>query len=237
LDQEGTLAALDQLRPTVVINAAAYTAVDRAESEPALAYGVNAPAALVGWCAERNARLIHVSTDYIFDGTKDAPYVEDDPPAPLGVYGASKLAGERMIRASGVRHVIVRTSWVVGRHGSNFVKTIARLAGERDVLRVVADQRGRPTPARRLAEALLGLADHPAEGTFHFAGDPPVSWWDVARYVAPPGVDVVPITTAEYPTPAKRPANSVLDCSRWLAEVGIPLPDWREGVREILESR
>lgn len=239
-DEASALAALDARAPDVVINCAAYTGVDQAEREPEAAFRMNAefPGWLGQWCARRGVGLVHVSTDYVFDGTKDGEYVEDDPVAPLGVYGTSKEAGEQAVRASGASHAIVRTSWVVGRYGNNFVRTIARLARERDLLRVVADQYGRPTPSKPLAAALLALAQRDLQSrTYHFAGDPVATWWDVARFVAPPSVDVRPIATEDWPTAAKRPLNSALDCTRWLTEIGIALPDWRAGVREILEER
>jgi dTDP-4-dehydrorhamnose reductase len=238
----GDPTVLEAVRPDVVINAAAYTAVDRAEAEPEAAFRANATGVghLARWCAARGVGLVHVSTDYVFDGQKAGEYGEDDPTAPLGVYGASKLAGEVAIRESGARHAIVRTSWVVGRHGANFVKTIARISAERQEIRVVADQRGRPTPAADLAAALVRVAqtDFAAE-TLHFAGNPVCTWHDLASHVV--GVlgrecRVIPIATAEYPTAARRPANSALDCGRWIARFGA-LPDWRAGVRAILEAR
>jgi dTDP-4-dehydrorhamnose reductase len=239
-DPTSLSAALERVAPDLVINAAAYTAVDRAESEPALAFRVNgeAPGEIARWCARRGAGLVHVSTDYVFDGAKPEAWVEDDPVAPLGVYGASKAAGEAGVIAAGGRAVIVRTSWVFGRYGQNFVRTIDRLAGERDQLKVVADQHGRPTGARPLAAALWAVGqrlDALPSRMYHFAGDPVASWFELAREVAGHRAVVAPIGTADWPTPARRPANSALDCSRWLREVGIPLPDWRSDVREILQ--
>lgn len=237
-------------RPDLVVNCAAYTAVDRAESEPDLAWAVNAEAVagLARAAADRAVGLVHLSTDYVFDGTSARAYTEEDPVAPLGVYGASKEAGERAIRDAGGRHWIVRTSWVVGVYGANFVKTIARLAAERDGLRVVGDQRGKPTCARDLAAALALASARLVDGavpagTYHLAGSPACTWHDLAERVVdrqaaytgrrPP---VAAITTAEWPSPAKRPARSVLDCTRWTTVTGIPAPDWRPGVDAIVSE-
>lgn len=237
-------------RPDLVVNCAAYTAVDRAESEPELAFAVNASAvgALARAAAKRKIPLVHLSTDYVFDGTSARAYTEDDPVAPLGVYGASKEAGEREIRAAGGRHWILRTSWVVGVYGANFVKTIVRLAAERDGLRVVGDQHGKPTCARELAAAIAVAArpmlagDMPL-GTYHLAGSPACTWYDLAVRVVdqqaaytgrrPP---VTAITTAEWPSPAQRPARSVLDCTKWSTATGLPAPDWRPGVDAIVRE-
>ena len=238
-------------RPTVVVNTAAYTAVDKAESEPALAFAVNeaGPRNLAAACAARDIPLIHISTDYVYDGAKPGPYTEDDSVAPLGVYGASKLAGEQAIRETGARAVILRTAWVYGVHGNNFVKTMLRLGAAREVLRVVADQRGCPTSAADLADAILILAGRlsagsvadSAFGTFHCVGDGETTWHGFASgifaaagpYLAKlPRVE--PITTADYPTPARRPANSVLDCGKLKAVHGIALPGWPLSLREML---
>lgn len=231
---------LDRLAPDAVVNLAAFTAVDAAEAEREAAFRMNGevPGEIARWCRGR-ARLVHVSTDYVFDGAKQGAWVEDDPVGPLGVYGASKAAGEAAVRESGADHVIVRTSWVVGRYGNNFVRTIDRLASERDTLRVVSDQFGRPTPAAPLAAALGAIAcrlDALPHQTYHFAGDPVTTWFELATAVAGARATVLPIATRDWPTPARRPANSALDCGRWLREVGIPLPDWRLGVREILRE-
>jgi dTDP-4-dehydrorhamnose reductase len=247
-------ALLDANRPAVVLNAAAYTAVDQAEREAARAHAVNAdgPRYLAEWCARNGAVLIHVSTDYVFDGTKSSAYVEDDATAPLGVYGASKLAGERAIEATHARHVIVRTSWVFSENGNNFVRTMLRLARERDELRVVCDQFGRPTSAVDLARAVLGVArivlsgDNSADtkwGTYHFAGAGSTSWHGFAEAIVSEQAGrtgrrprVTPITTAEYPTPARRPANSVLDTSRFERVFGIQPRPWQDELREVVHA-
>ena len=237
--------------PEVVINAAAYTAVDKAESDKDRAFAVNrdGPAHLAAVCATRDIPLVHISTDYVFDGAGADPYIEDDATAPLGVYGESKLAGEAAIRGFIDRHVIVRTAWVYGVHGHNFVKTMLRLGRERDVLRVVDDQRGSPTFAGDLADALLTLSrrllgeslPEEAYGTFHYAGGGEVTWYGFAKRIfeiAAPHLGrrpkVEPITTAEYPTPARRPANSVLDCSKIAQVHGIIQRPWDTALQEML---
>lgn len=242
------LNALADFRPDVIVNAAAYTAVDKAESEPDAAMALNAdgPRRLAEAAERMGAVLIHVSTDYVYDGSKAAPYVEDDPTAPLGAYGRSKLAGEDAVRAAARRHVILRTAWVHSPFGANFVKTMLRFAGERPELRVVDDQIGSPTYAPHLADAILAIArsvvadpDRQIWGTYHAAGAGYVSWCGLAREVmrvsaahGGPSANVVPISTAEYPTPAKRPANSRLDCSKLTRTFGVALPDWQQGVSE-----
>jgi dTDP-4-dehydrorhamnose reductase len=214
--------------------------VDKAESERERAYAVNegAPRALATWAASRGIPLVHVSTDYVFDGEKSAPYVEDDPIAPLGVYGASKAAGEQAVRQAAPRHLILRTSWVYAPHGANFVRTMLRLAADRDQLRVVHDQRGRPTSARQLAEVIAELAPQMrdpsfAYGTYHFAGAGACTWWELASAVldrAQPHTgrrpQIVPITTAEYPTPARRPRSSVLDTTKLEQVFGLRPTAW-----------
>lgn len=243
-----THAWLDSQTPNLVINAGAYTAVDRAESEPERAFAVNefGPRVLAEWCSRHHAALIHVSTDYVFDGAKSAPYVESDAPSPLGVYGASKLEGERQVRELLERHVIVRTSWVFSAHGHNFVKTISRLARDRDELRVVSDQHGRPTAATDLADALLGVAEHVASGTahfgtFHYAGLGATTWCDFARAIVEEQAArtgrrprIVPISTSEYPTPARRPANSTLDTNAFEAAYRIHPRSWRAELTEVI---
>lgn len=242
------LNALADFKPDVIVNAAAYTAVDKAESEPDAAMALNAdgPRRLAEAAERMGAALIHVSTDYVFDGSKSAPYVEDDPTAPLGSYGRSKLAGEAAVRAAARRHVILRTAWVHSPFGANFVKTMLRLAGERPEIRVVDDQIGSPTYAPHLAQAILAIArtlsndpDDARWGTYHAAGTGAVTWCGFAREVmrvsaslGGPSANVVPITTADYPTPAKRPANSRLDCTRLADTFGVALPPWQEGVAE-----
>lgn len=230
----------------VVINAAAYTAVDKSESKEDLARLVNAeaPGAMARAAAEIGAAFVHISTDYVFDGEGRAPFAPDAPTAPLGTYGRTKLEGEEAVRGAGGACVILRTSWVFSAHGANFVKTMLRLAETRDALNVVADQIGGPTPAGAIAEACLAigsqLADDPGKsGTYHFSGQPDVSWGDFAREIfaqAGRGITVTNITTADYPTPARRPANSRLDCSTTERVFGITQPDWRKGLAEVLND-
>jgi dTDP-4-dehydrorhamnose reductase len=233
----------------VVVNAAAYTAVDKAESEQAAAYAVNRDgvAHLAAVCAEANIPLIHVSTDYVFDGTKTSPYGEDDPVHPVSAYGASKEAGERALRGILPHHIILRTAWVYSPFGHNFVKTILRLARERESLRVVADQRGCPTAAGDLADIVLSLVQRIAGGgdipwgTYHYCGVGSTTWCELAKAIvqsAAPAwgrsVPVIPITTADYPTPARRPANSVLDCGRIGERLGIHPRPWQESLEEVV---
>lgn len=232
--------------PRAVINAAAYTAVDPAEQEEALATIINggAPTAMARACVELGIPLIHISTDYVFAGMGDAPWHPNEPTAPQNAYGHSKLAGEIGIRNSGAVHAILRTSWVVSAHGANFVKTMLRLSDTRDALTVVADQIGGPTPARDIAAACLQIAeqliaDPSKSGTYHYGGAPDVSWADFARAIfdqAGRAVTVTPIPTTDYPTPAKRPLNSRLDCSATKQAFGIPRPDWRDGLNTILQE-
>jgi dTDP-4-dehydrorhamnose reductase len=240
-------------RPDLVINLAAYTAVDRAENEPEAAWAANCAGAahLAAACDETAAPLVHLSTDYVFNGRKAGPYHEEDAVDPLGVYGRSKEAGERAVRAAVAHHVILRTAWVFGAAGANFVKTMLKLAGERPVLRVVADQRGCPTAASDIAGALTAIAasierGEARWGTYHFAGDTPISWHGFAEAIfelaAPrfaPCPKVEPIATDQYPTPAQRPMNSVLDCRRIKEAFGISPPNWRASlaavIRELLD--
>ena len=226
-----------------VINAAAWTAVDRAEAEEAAAHVVNAdaPGAMAAACAETARPFVHVSTDYVFDGSGVLPFRPDDPTGPLGAYGRTKLAGEQAVRALGGTHVILRTSWVVSAHGSNFVQTMLRLGAERESLNVVADQVGGPTAAAAIADALFccarGLVDGAAGGTHHFSGAPDVSWADFARAImARAGLRaaVNDIPTSAYPTPARRPLNSRLDGASLKAAFGIDRPDWRKDLDRIL---
>lgn len=228
-----------------VINAAAWTAVDRAETDEAAATVVNgaAPGAMAVACAALGVPFVHVSTDYVFDGAGDRPFRPEDPTGPLGAYGRSKLAGEQAVRASGARHLILRTSWVVSAHGANFVKTMLRLGAERAALTVVADQIGGPTPAAAIAEALItatrAMVGGATGGTHHFAGAPDTSWADFAREImarAGLACAITDIPTSAYPTPARRPANSRLDCSGFEAAFGIPRPDWRAGLDDILQE-
>ena len=229
--------------PRVVINASAYTAVDKAETEAekALALNAKAPGDMARACAVIGIPFLHVSTDYVFDGSGDRPWREADPVAPLNVYGRSKLAGEQAVRAAGGNAAILRTSWVFSAHGTNFVKTMLRLAETRDSLSVVADQIGGPTPATDIASALLrmghGMMQGQTGGIYHFAGQPPVSWADFARAIfdeAGRAVTVADIPTSDYPTPARRPLNSRLDCSALARDFGIEPPDWRAGLRAVL---
>lgn len=248
-DAEAVLAVLDSVRPSVVVNAAAYTAVDRAESEAETAFAANAhtPGAIAGWCAAHDVPLVHYSTDYVFDGAGTRPYRPDDATAPLGVYGASKLAGEEAIRAAGGRHLIFRTAWVYAAHGQNFLRTMLRIGAERDVLRVVADQIGTPTPAALIADvtaqALRG--DTATSGTWHLTATGETSWHSFAEAIFDGAVvrgllarapKVEAITTADYPTPATRPAYSRLDTSSLERDFGIPLPQWREALGDVLDT-
>ncbi len=235
-------AAIEAARPAAVINAAAYTAVDRAEEEEALAHTINAdaPAAMARACARLGIPLIHISTDYVFDGSGTEPWKPGDMPGPVSAYGRTKLAGEEAIRASGARHAILRTSWVFSAHGKNFVKAMLRLSESRDALSIVADQIGGPTPASGIAEACITLArDVKTSGTYHYSGNPDVSWADFAREIfAQSGRQVIvsDISTQEYPTPAKRPRNSRLDCSTLLSDFGIERPDWKAALKSILKE-
>ena len=237
--------AILETRPDAVVNASAYTAVDRAESEPDAAFALNcdAPAEMALACSQLGIPFVHVSTDYVFDGGGDRPWRPHEPVSPVNVYGQSKLAGEAAIAAAGGRYAIMRTSWVFSATGANFVKTMLRLASQRDEVSVVADQHGGPTPARAIAEALLvmtrGLTGGASGGTFHFAGAPDATWADLAREVfsaAGRKTGVREIATADYPTPARRPATSRLDCSGIREVFGLERPDWRLGVRQVVQS-
>lgn len=219
-----------------IINAAAWTAVDAAETAEAEAMAVNgaAPTAMARAAAARRIPFLHISTDYVFDGQGETPFAEDDPTTPLSAYGRTKLAGERGVRAAGGRHAILRTSWVVAGHGKNFVGTMLRLGATRDVLRVVADQHGAPTPAAAIADALFTMAralhDGAPGGTWHLSGQPDTTWAGFARAImATAGLPcrIEDITTADYPTPARRPANSRLDCRAIARDFGIARPDWQ----------
>jgi dTDP-4-dehydrorhamnose reductase len=243
-DADAAAAAVEGAAADAVINAAAWTAVDAAEAEPDAAFAVNgaAPAAIARACACRGLPLVHISTDYVFDGSGERPWRPDDPPAPLGAYGASKLAGEDGVRAAGGPHAILRTSWVFSAHGGNFVKTMLRLGAEREHLRIVADQIGGPTPAADIARACVTIAERLAaapdlSGTYHFSGAPDVSWAGFARAIfdrAGLAAQVEEIPTSDYPTPAPRPLNSRLDCAATEAAFDIARPDWRTGLDAIL---
>lgn len=248
---------LVELRGDVLVNAAAFTAVDQAEAEPELAEAINGigAGALAGAAAAMGIPIVQLSTDYVFDGTLDRPYREDDPVTPLGVYGTSKLLGEQAVADETPNHVILRTAWVYSPFGKNFVKTMLRLAQSRDELGVVGDQRGGPTSALDLADGIIAIARnlvaHPKEadmrGVFHLTGTGTASWAQFASAIfecsalfGGPTARVRPIATAEYPTPAKRPANSVLDCTKVATIHGVALPSWRMSlepcVKRILED-
>ncbi len=245
LNPAACAAAIAASHAEAVINAAAWTAVDKAETEEAAATVVNgdAPTAMARAAAAKGIPFLHISTDYVFDGAGDQPFSPDHPTAPLGAYGRSKLTGEQGIRAAGGNHLILRTSWVVSAHGANFVKTMLRLGRERESLNVVADQIGGPTPAAAIAEALVTAAEAMTKGakggTHHFSGTPDTSWADFARAImAEAGLPcrIHDIPTAEYPTPARRPLNSRLDCRAFTAAFGIPRPDWRQGLAAIVKE-
>ena len=239
----GFVAATDA---QAVINAAAYTAVDRAEEDEARALQINGatPGVLATAAARRGLPFVQVSTEYVFDGSGDGPFTPDDPTGPLNAYGRTKLAGEDAVRAARGPHAILRTSWVVSPYGRNFVKTMLRLGRERDLLTVVADQVGGPTPAVALADACLAaaqglVADPSLSGTYHISGKPDVSWADFAREIfAQAGIDcpVKDIPTNTYPTPARRPLNSRLHNSSFIAAFGLARPDWRPGLSDILKD-
>ena len=239
-------AAVAREKPRLVVNCAAYTAVDKAESEPEAAQAANCDAvgAIARAAALHGAPVLHLSTDYVFDGSKIGAYSEDDPISPLGVYGRTKAAGEAAVRKANLHHVILRTAWVFGIHGANFLKTMLRLAAERDRLRVVADQRGTPTATADIAEAILAVdaaiaRGDAASGTFHFAGTGETTWHGFAEAIVAaqakatakhPPVDA--IATADYPTPARRPANSALDSARFAQAFGYRARAWQERTEE-----
>jgi len=252
LRDTAAIAAMVASRPfAAVINGAAYTAVDKAESDAVTAWAVNtmAPAAFGEACAKAGIPLVQVSTDYVFAGNKQGAWEVDDPVGPLGVYGASKLGGELAVRTSGARHAIVRTAWVVSAHGHNFIKTMLRLAETHDTLSVVADQHGSPTSAADLAGALMTIAlrlieDEAAPtGTFHFSNAGAISWADFATEIfrqsaqrGGPSAAIVPIPSSDYPTPAARPANSLLSHSAIQAAYGITPRDWQAALSDILDE-
>ncbi|KHQ55300.1 dTDP-4-dehydrorhamnose reductase [Mameliella alba] len=245
-DPQGCAAAIRTHRPRVVLNAAAYTAVDRAEDEEPLATTINgaAPAAMARACAEIGAPLVHISTDYVFDGSGDRPWSPDDPTCPINAYGRSKLAGETGIRAAGGPHAILRTSWVFSAHGNNFVKTMLRLGAERDRLSIVADQLGGPTSAAAIARVCLTVAEALCQspdrtGTYHLSGGPDVSWADFARAIfarAGPTPEVADIPSSAYPTPAARPHNSRLDNTALTRAFNLGRPDWQADLDEVLRD-
>ncbi|KRG42072.1 dTDP-4-dehydrorhamnose reductase [Stenotrophomonas pictorum JCM 9942] len=240
-------ALLDRLQPSVVVNAAAYTAVDRAEQDVEAAFTANAqaPGVIARWCAAHGVPLVHYSTDYVFDGQGTAPYREDEPTAPLGVYGTSKRYGEDAVRAAGGHHLIFRTAWVYASHGANFLRTMLRVGAEREELRVVADQIGTPTPAVLIAEVTAKALQHPEQlsGTWHLTASGQTSWHGFAEAIFAEAVSaglltraphVHAISSAEYPTPARRPAWSVLDNAKLQQDFGIVLPPWREGLQRVI---
>lgn len=243
-DPDACLAALETHAPDAVINAVAYTAVDRAEDEEDLATVINAktPGLIAQACAARGIPMLHISTDYVFDGSGQAAWTELDPIAPQNAYGRSKLAGEQAVRAAGGPHAILRTSWVFSAHGNNFVKTMLRLAKTHKALTVVEDQIGGPTPAAAIADACLQIATDlisapQKSGLYHFSGAPDVSWKTFASEIfkqAGAMVSVTGIPTTDYPTPARRPANSRLDCRAVMTAFGIARPDWHQGLAEVL---
>lgn len=239
-DRDQLVAVVREAKPDIIVNAAAYTAVDQAESDVDSAWAINAtaPGILAEEAKRLGALLVHYSTDYVFDGRKDGAYTEDDTPNPLNVYGRSKLGGEQAIAAAGGRHLILRTSWVYGNRGHNFLRTMLRLAGERDELRIVDDQHGAPTWSRLIAEATafaLVRRDLP-QGMFHLASRGETSWFGFAEEIfanAGTGLRrprVSSCTTADYPLPAQRPANSRLDSGRFAREAGLELPDWADAL-------
>lgn len=243
------------IRPDLIINPAAYTAVDKAESETDLAYRINAiaPGILAEEAARLNAKLIHFSTDYVYNGRKLEAYHETDPTEPLSVYGQTKLAGEEAIRAVGVQHLIFRTAWVYGAYGKNFMKTILRLASERETLNIVADQIGTPTSSNAIAEAMMQILQQGSfdvSGVYHLVNSGQASWFEFAQAIVEESnalrqrerkvrllvKHIQPISTDQYPTPARRPANSLLDTEKLLQDFGIEMPHWRESLIKELSS-
>lgn len=241
------------IEPSVVINAAAYTAVDKAEEEPELAYAVNrdAPGCIANACANHDIPLIHISTDYVFDGETSEPYLEDDPVNPQSVYGQSKWEGEEAVRQNLDPHIILRTSWVFGVYGKNFVYTMIRLAKQRDELRVVNDQHGCPTSANAIARALLNISQRVVTGefnywgTYHYCGQPETTWFHFAEAIIAVTKGkfdynvqhIHPIATREFPTPAKRPQNSVLNCEKVRRIFGIEQADWKHDMLSMIEHK
>lgn len=242
---EECVSLIAQTNADAVINAAAYTAVDRAEEEEALAMLINAtaPEAMARACADKGLPFLHISTDYVFDGSGDAPWTTQDETGPINAYGRSKLAGDQAVLAAGGHAAILRTSWVFSAHGANFVKTMLRLAETRDALTVVGDQIGGPTPAADIAAALVSMARAMVEGKqgglYHFSGQPAASWADFAREIfrqAGREVTVTDIPSEAYPTPAKRPLNSRLECGLLEQDFGILPPDWTRGLAQVLND-
>ncbi len=252
LDEASIAAAFEAVKPDFVVNAAAYTAVDQAESEEAAAFALNAaaPGALAAVAARHGAPIIHLSTDYVFDGTKAAPYNEADPVAPLGVYGRSKLAGEEAVAGANPDHLILRTAWVYSPVGKNFVKTMLRVGSMREELTVVHDQRGNPTSAADIAAGILSVAGQVLSGktavkpgVYHMTAGGEASWAEFAEYIfecsakeGGPVARVKRITSAEYPTPVTRPANSRLDCAKIAEAYDVVLPQWQGSTRVCVEQ-
>ncbi len=244
---ESLPALLDRLRPSVVVNAAAYTAVDRAEQEPEAAFLANArsPGVIAQWCAAHGVPMVHYSTDYVFNGEGTAPYREEEATAPLGVYGTSKRDGEEAVRAAGGRHLIFRTAWVYASHGANFLRTMLRVGADRDELRVVADQIGTPTSAALIADVTVQALQHAGQlsGTWHLTASGQTSWHGFAEAIFKEAKragllaktpTVQAISSAEYPTPARRPSWSVLDNHKLQQDFGIVLPSWEQGLRQVI---
>lgn len=244
---DSLVAMLDRVRPAIVVNAAAYTAVDKAEQDVEAAFRANAeaPGVIARWCAAAGVPFVHYSTDYVFDGEGTAPYHEDQPTAPLGVYGTSKRDGEDAVRAAGGRHLIFRTAWVYASHGANFLRTMLRVGAEREALRVVADQVGTPTPAALIADVTAKALQHTGglSGTWHLTASGQTSWHGfaeaifaeaLARGVLAKVPSVEAIVTSEYPTPAKRPSWSVLDNRMLQQDFGIALPAWQDGLKRVI---
>ncbi len=249
-DKNSVLTLVENLKPEIIINPAAYTAVDKAETEKEQAYQVNrdGPENLAIACAENKIPLIHISTDYVFDGSKSGPYLESDPVQPVNAYGASKEAGETAVRKVLEQHIILRTSWVFSSHGGNFVKSMLKFGNERDELSIVSDQTGGPTSAADIAKATINIAKqlhsgNATWGTYHFAGGPVTNWYEFASEIFNQAGELVensptvkPITTNDYPTPARRPANSVMNCEKILSAFGIKQPSWKDSLRKVLQE-
>ena len=244
---DSLVALLDRLQPSTVVNAAAYTAVDKAEQDVDAAFRANAeaPGVIARWCAHAGVPFVHYSTDYVFDGEGTAPYREDQPTAPLGVYGTSKRDGEEAVRAAGGRHLIFRTAWVYASHGANFLRTMLRVGAERDALRVVADQIGTPTPAALIADVTTQALQYSGalSGTWHLTASGQTSWHGfaeaifaeaLARGVLAKVPSVEAIASSEYPTPAKRPSWSVLDNRKLQQDFEIVLPSWQVGLKRVI---